>query len=573
MGKNVLSKKNIQVATYVVTLIFMFTICLSFFNDKEYNSVWDKDFGKNCEITTDTKVYHNADISNCTFTPIGENKKIEIRATLPTKFSGKSTFVIHSWHSTVEVFVGRDKIYSYGQNLYKNKDMLGSGYHFISILPYHSGKTITVKMVSTINNALRSIEFFKICKSTDVALYVFYPSGLTIAVSSFMIIFGLLGCICSVISSNIPVFSKHYMFYVFLTSFLSGVWLNCGCGFFHFISRNYEMGNFLEFASLYLIIFVYVLTVSKIQSSEIYDKYFKLMKIIYLSFLVIAFSCHFLRIMYLPKFLPVMHVITALILFIIFYIITRNYKSQKKYERVLLWGNAVSICLVLIQMVLFNLALYSVQIFNSLINKNFFVIIAALIIIISLFASYIVKMYEVRDYEREIEMLKKYAYKDNLTGLSNRESGTCFLHNVVKNNISYYLIMFDLNDLKKANDVYGHIRGDKLIKDFADCIDKAFPNKKCEKIRYGGDEFLVILREYKGKDVDVLIAKLKDLIIEKNNEVNDGVSISMAYGVARSDECKENDYKKVVELADKRMYLNKAEVKGKLPLSSIFKNA
>ena len=50
-------------------------------------------------------------------------------------------------------------------------------------------------------------------------------------------------------------------------------------------------------------------------------------------------------------------------------------------------------------------------------------------------------------------------------------------------------IMFDLNNLKRANDTYGHAVGDQLITNFARLLRNAIPAKDFVG-RYGGDEFI-----------------------------------------------------------------------------------
>ena len=52
-------------------------------------------------------------------------------------------------------------------------------------------------------------------------------------------------------------------------------------------------------------------------------------------------------------------------------------------------------------------------------------------------------------------------------------------------------IMFDLNNLKTANDTMGHSAGDRLVMDFARLLRSVIPDKDFVG-RYGGDEFTSI---------------------------------------------------------------------------------
>ena len=97
---------------------------------------------------------------------------------------------------------------------------------------------------------------------------------------------------------------------------------------------------------------------------------------------------------------------------------------------------------------------------------------------------------------RESALYRKLAFTDELTGLSNR---TAFREDLEKRMapdksngeekiLPTVVYMFDLNDLKKCNDTYGHDYGDQYIKMAADALKKIFVEEgKCYRI--GGDEF------------------------------------------------------------------------------------
>lgn len=97
---------------------------------------------------------------------------------------------------------------------------------------------------------------------------------------------------------------------------------------------------------------------------------------------------------------------------------------------------------------------------------------------------------------RESALYRKLAFTDELTGLSNR---TAFKEDLEKRMgmdkrtgeetiLPTVVFMFDLNDLKKCNDTYGHDYGDQYIKMAADALKKLFAEEgKCYRI--GGDEF------------------------------------------------------------------------------------
>ena len=94
------------------------------------------------------------------------------------------------------------------------------------------------------------------------------------------------------------------------------------------------------------------------------------------------------------------------------------------------------------------------------------------------------------------------------------------------------IFMFDLNNLKETNDVYGHKAGDELILDAARSIKECFRNIG-NTYRIGGDEFCVICEEIPKQLAERSLLQLDDLLIEVNQ--NRQNKIILAYGYAQSE--------------------------------------
>ena len=97
--------------------------------------------------------------------------------------------------------------------------------------------------------------------------------------------------------------------------------------------------------------------------------------------------------------------------------------------------------------------------------------------------------------ERRIQHLEKLATEDDLTGLKNRryvlEFSRQILEHARKENGRVTLLIFDIDNFKHYNDVYGHAAGDKILKQAAILM------RRCCRAhdvvgRFGGDEFAVV---------------------------------------------------------------------------------
>jgi len=97
---------------------------------------------------------------------------------------------------------------------------------------------------------------------------------------------------------------------------------------------------------------------------------------------------------------------------------------------------------------------------------------------------------------RETELSEK-SYTDSLTGISNRrffdENIQKIWERCIQEKGSLSLIMIDIDLFKNFNDCYGHQEGDGCLKKVAAIIKKALHRVADIAVRYGGEEFLVIL--------------------------------------------------------------------------------
>lgn len=97
---------------------------------------------------------------------------------------------------------------------------------------------------------------------------------------------------------------------------------------------------------------------------------------------------------------------------------------------------------------------------------------------------------------RKWSELEEQSTHDGLTRAYNRETFEDILEEEMSRAKRYQfplsLCIIDLDSFKAYNDTYGHPKGDRLLADFADRVQKAIRSADC-LARYGGDEFCVLL--------------------------------------------------------------------------------
>ncbi len=140
---------------------------------------------------------------------------------------------------------------------------------------------------------------------------------------------------------------------------------------------------------------------------------------------------------------------------------------------------------------------------------------------------------DVSDMEFERRTLVTEATTDPLTQVANRLKFETILEkqielaNRYKN--SFCLIMFDVDNFKKVNDVYGHIVGDLVLKELAKCVKNNI--RKSDTIaRWGGEEFVVILPHTKLVTGVKIAQKLRSQI--EALEVVDAPKFTCSFGIS-----------------------------------------
>lgn len=163
------------------------------------------------------------------------------------------------------------------------------------------------------------------------------------------------------------------------------------------------------------------------------------------------------------------------------------------------------------------------------------------------------------------QALNTFASLDVATGLYNRSKCQDLFKKTsrVTQNISNAILVFDLNDLKKTNDNYGHNLGDELIFSFAHMLQSAtlINSHKPFLGRYGGDEFIVFYDQLEDKgEIKYFLSELK-MLIENFNSTKKEYQISYAVGYAiNTDE--ELTVRALFDIADEYMYENKQIMKN-----------
>ncbi|WP_418427810.1 diguanylate cyclase [Anaerotruncus massiliensis (ex Liu et al. 2021)] len=158
----------------------------------------------------------------------------------------------------------------------------------------------------------------------------------------------------------------------------------------------------------------------------------------------------------------------------------------------------------------------------------------------------------VDDHEEQLrlEQLRRMAEQDSLTRLNNHAAARRWIQMALaREDRSYAMVLFDLDNFKEANDRYGHMFGDEVLKHVARLVQKSVRGGDIAA-RIGGDEFLIFL-EYSG-GIEPVIRRIFDALHGEYQSFE--ILISM--GIALSPE-NGTQYDAFFHAADQALYVAK----------------
>ena len=160
--------------------------------------------------------------------------------------------------------------------------------------------------------------------------------------------------------------------------------------------------------------------------------------------------------------------------------------------------------------------------------------------------------------------LVRQAIRDPLTGVFSRGSGEEILRlqwdSAQRKDSALALAFIDLDHFKSINDNYGHEAGDQVLREAARRL-VATLRSSDSLLRWGGEEFLLIMPE---TDMEQARKAIERIVGEGLGVRPDGLALTASIGLAERRNDRVDDYRDLLELADRRMYLAKTGGRNRL---------
>ena len=518
------------------------------FLDKHWNIIYHDTF------------HQNVSLGDFVFDKVKTGDRIVMQRALPDDWEMKEGMLrLGIRHTAVKMYIGDSLVYEYGFDRAEKNKTVGSGYLFIDFPDHYKGKKMKLELCASENEAFTQIDNLRIYEWKNAYRALLTENRIPMFLGSFLVILGIVAGVITIFALyNSIKFLK--LFCVTMFSICMGLWTLCYYKVILIFSIPLYSVSLIEYISLYLAplpVTIYMHEDVQKLKNKVIKLFYKILVTIQLITVVTTMILHTLDIVHFAATLKYMHTIIFCSLIYFFIVLVLNLKSSHQTEtRLFLVG-----MLVVIICVTYDLIGYSIKRYlgNTLLSLKGVSSIGIMVFIFILIAIFYMDMTKKVMQETERNFLLKSAYTDEMTQLHNRRYCTEYMQNIQnKQDCSYTVICFDLNNLKVMNDTYGHARGDILIKSAAEVIAETFKEYGIVA-RMGGDEFIAILETADINKIKELEIKLQKNIDKKNKEIED-LNMSIAYGYAYGNSL-QNNIEKLYQEADDHMYEHKMKMK------------
>jgi diguanylate cyclase (GGDEF)-like protein len=228
-----------------------------------------------------------------------------------------------------------------------------------------------------------------------------------------------------------------------------------------------------------------------------------------------------------------------------------------------IWANSIFVMLLLtgalISFTLPSLSQGATPLFRIKVTEAIFGLVALVVLfnVYTIYQQVLIKRLrrQLAEKQHHSMILRELAMIDALTGLYNRRFAEQRLVAEVARSARkghpLTVVLLDLDEFKHINDTYGHAAGDLVLQEFAAALNRAVRGGDLA-VRWGGDEFLLILPECNHEQLKLVLDRLGPLELAW-----EGRKFPIKYSAGWKDYASGDQPDSMLVAADQALYANK----------------
>lgn len=555
------TRKIIHKLFHLLFIVFLFFVFISYSKKNEVEPILDT---KNLKNFSSNWTLKYAGIEELVNLPLKKEdikvRSIFLEKTLPTIDFNNNYIFFRSMQSYIKIYVDDKVVYEYRPQDSVFRKIPGSTWVIVPLKKEFSNKKLLIERESKYRKIYGFMDEVYLGTKGDIISFLINNSlgGL---ITSFLMV--TIGLVCIAVSLFIKkMLNNKKIYYLGIFSVLCGFWSLGELRILQLFIGNINFVSHFAFLSLNMGHLAFLML---IYSFEFYsrDKIFR--NIIFASFMgfILINFLHIFGIMDYFQSLVLTHMaILASVLYIILkysiFIFKKNIGGQINYLHLHMF-----IFFVIALSDLFKFYVFKTVRLGSGIRLGlcYFIVAMAVLSFKQLSQAFSEKL--------ELSLLKKLAFTDSLTRLSNRSAFEEKRKDLEldSSNQRVEIISVDMNNLKFINDNFGHQEGDRALKEVAKLLYAKFRNYG-DVYRLGGDEFVIICNNNLNLDIGQFFKEI-------NNEIKTSFKLgrfkpylAFGQGTFRSGD----SFNEVLKEADNQMYICKERIKNREKLDYIFTN-
>ena len=504
---------------------------------------------------------------------LSRGEEVSVHIPIPQSYSTRYgtciTFI--SYACALDLYSDGELIYSYGKDRLKEGLMLPRRVHYVYIPSGAHTKSIEIDFIGGKDGSSINPENSYFGDIEDLQRIFTQRRGYVFILSTALSAFGILLIVLGIYTGKLKNVSPTNITQGFLLMDL-GTYIGCYNDTMYLFVRNDVVCTFIEYLSLLalpLLMQSVILTNRAKYRNPLHINVTIFDAVVLLAGVVLHITNvrHINTTSNFIHFLLLAHGIYSFVW--VRHIINKERQKQRSYlyadaaAETIDFGLMSLLSMSLVNLYLWRQGIFHLDFLNSDVKGNF-IILGSLIYTSCVILGYFFHSLGI-EHEKEIKKaLTEAAYNDEMTGTSNRAYCDQIMGLWDTDGSVGSVISLDLDGLKKINDELGHEAGDRYITAYAGLLKKHFA-EDAVICRMGGDEFLVILKNYDKDACESIMYGLFDTVDEYNSNHPD-MPIRFSAGMASPEDSDGCNIHELYRISDERMYEMKdqhhAEEKG-----------